>query len=121
MLVFSIRGNVLLLRVSCEHMARSSAGKDQVFGSTTTTHHVYDIAPKHVVSSAMEGINGITRTIFAYGVTSSGKTHTIHGNHMSPQIIPLVIKHAFSIMQETTCREFLLRLSYLEIYNEVSF
>ncbi|GAY32710.1 hypothetical protein CUMW_003770 [Citrus unshiu] len=67
---------------------------DRVFGPTTTTRHVYDIAAQHVVSGAMDGING---TIFAYGVTSSGKTHTMH----------------------TPNREFLLRVSYLEIYNEV--
>ncbi|AQL01250.1 Kinesin-like protein KIN-7K chloroplastic [Zea mays] len=64
----------------------------------------------------MEGING---TIFAYGVTSSGKTHTMHGDQRSPGIIPLAVKDAFSIIQETPKREFLLRVSYLEIYNEV--
>ncbi|KAL2565601.1 hypothetical protein AAZV13_19G116500 [Glycine max] len=64
----------------------------------------------------MEGING---TVFAYGVTSSGKTHTMHGDQRSPGIIPLAVKDAFSIIQETPNREFLLRVSYLEIYNEV--
>ncbi|KAI7754888.1 hypothetical protein M8C21_026674 [Ambrosia artemisiifolia] len=32
---------------------------DRVFGPTTTTRHVYDIAAQHVVSSAMEGINDL--------------------------------------------------------------
>jgi centromeric protein E len=58
-------------------------------------------------------------TIFAYGVTSSGKTHTMHGDQRSPGIIPLAVKDAFSIIQETPNREFLLRISYMEIYNEV--
>ncbi|KAL6606837.1 hypothetical protein ACP70R_042490 [Stipagrostis hirtigluma subsp. patula] len=89
---------------------------DRVFGQTTTTRHVYDAAAQHVVSGAMEGING---TIFAYGVTSSGKTHTIHGDQRSPGIIPLSVKDAFSIIQKTPNREFLLHISYLEIYNEV--
>ncbi|KAG0485244.1 hypothetical protein HPP92_009323 [Vanilla planifolia] len=89
---------------------------DRVFGPTTTTRHVYDVAAQNVVSGAMEGING---TIFAYGVTSSGKTHTMHGDQRSPGIIPLAVKDAFSIIQETPSREFLLRVSYLEIYNEV--
>lgn len=31
---------------------------DRVFGPTTTTRHVYDVAAQHVVSSAMEGVNG---------------------------------------------------------------
>ncbi|KAG4913090.1 hypothetical protein JHK86_053523 [Glycine max] len=89
---------------------------DRVFGPTTTTRQVYDVAAQHVVSGSMEGING---TVFAYGVTSSGKTHTMHGDQRSPGIIPLAVKDAFSIIQETPNREFLLRVSYLEIYNEV--
>ncbi|BAT96470.1 hypothetical protein VIGAN_08341800 [Vigna angularis var. angularis] len=89
---------------------------DRVFGPTTTTRQVYDVAAQHIISGSMEGING---TIFAYGVTSSGKTHTMHGDQRSPGIIPLAVKDAFSIIQETPNREFLLRVSYLEIYNEV--
>ncbi|KAJ0793569.1 putative plus-end-directed kinesin ATPase [Helianthus annuus] len=41
------------------------------------------------------------------------------GDQRSPGIIPLAVKDAFSIIQETPNREFLLRVSYLEIYNEV--
>jgi centromeric protein E len=89
---------------------------DRVFGPATTTRGVYDVAAQHVVNGAMEGVNG---TVFAYGVTSSGKTHTMHGDQKSPGIIPLAIKDVFSIIQETPDREFLLRVSYLEIYNEV--
>lgn len=89
---------------------------DKVFGPATTTRHVYDIAAEHVVGGAMKGING---TVFAYGVTSSGKTHTMHGEQKSPGIIPLAVKDVFGIIQETPGREFLLRVSYLEIYNEV--
>ncbi|OMP11966.1 hypothetical protein CCACVL1_00192 [Corchorus capsularis] len=91
-------------------------GFDRVFGPATTTRHVYDIAAQHVVSGAMQGING---TVFAYGVTSSGKTHTMHGEQKSPGIIPLAVKDVFATIQETPDREFLLRVSYLEIYNEV--
>ncbi|CAI9100965.1 OLC1v1038157C2 [Oldenlandia corymbosa var. corymbosa] len=99
-----------------EHNPSIAYAYDRVFGPTTTTRHVYDVAAQHVISGAMEGING---TIFAYGVTSSGKTHTMHGDQRSPGIIPLAVKDAFSIIQETPSREFLLRVSYLEIYNEV--
>ncbi|KAL6337157.1 hypothetical protein AAG906_036471 [Vitis piasezkii] len=99
-----------------EHNPSIAYAYDRVFGPTTTTRHVYDVAAQHIVGGAMEGING---TIFAYGVTSSGKTHTMHGDQRSPGIIPLAVKDAFSIIQETPSREFLLRVSYLEIYNEV--
>ncbi|CAK8569290.1 unnamed protein product [Lathyrus sativus] len=89
---------------------------DRVFGPHTISDEVYEVAAKPVVKAAMEGVNG---TVFAYGVTSSGKTHTMHGDHNSPGIIPLAIKDVFSMIQDTPGREFLLRVSYLEIYNEV--
>ncbi|KAL2254789.1 UNVERIFIED_CONTAM: Kinesin-like protein KIN-7D, mitochondrial [Sesamum indicum] len=89
---------------------------DRVFGPNTNTEEVYEVAARPVVKAAMDGING---TVFAYGVTSSGKTHTMHGDQNAPGIIPLAIKDVFSIIQDTPGREFLLRVSYLEIYNEV--
>ncbi|XVF67787.1 hypothetical protein PTKIN_Ptkin10aG0149900 [Pterospermum kingtungense] len=89
---------------------------DRVFGPHATSLDVYEVAAKPVVRAAMEGVNG---TVFAYGVTSSGKTHTMHGDQNAPGIIPLAIRDVFSIIQDTPGREFLLRVSYLEIYNEV--
>ncbi|KAF3435772.1 hypothetical protein FNV43_RR22864 [Rhamnella rubrinervis] len=101
---------------------------DKVFGPHTASHEVYEVAAKPVVKAAMEGVNG---TVFAYGVTSSGKTHTMHGDQNSPGIIPLAIKDVFSIIQDVSAhlnsihcdlysrKRVLLRVSYLEIYNEV--
>ncbi|XP_021896523.1 kinesin-like protein KIN-7C, mitochondrial [Carica papaya] len=34
-------------------------GFDKVFGPATTTRRVYDVAAQHVVSGAMQGINGL--------------------------------------------------------------
>ncbi|KAF6160532.1 hypothetical protein GIB67_019472 [Kingdonia uniflora] len=102
--------------VRCEYNPAAAYGFDRVFGPSTTSQMVYDVAARPVIKAAMEGING---TVFAYGVTSSGKTHTMHGDHNSPGIIPLAIRDVFSIIQDTPGREFLLRVSYLEIYNEV--
>ncbi|KAI3769704.1 hypothetical protein L6452_00816 [Arctium lappa] len=99
-----------------EYNPLTSYGFDRVFGPSAVTQEVYEVAGRPVVKAAMEGVNG---TVFAYGVTSSGKTHTMHGDHHSPGIIPLAIKDVFSIIQDTPGREFLLRVSYLEIYNEV--
>uniref|UniRef100_A0A6N2MHG7 Kinesin motor domain-containing protein n=1 Tax=Salix viminalis TaxID=40686 RepID=A0A6N2MHG7_SALVM len=70
---------------------------DKVFGPHTASHEVYEVAAKPVVKAAMEGVNG---TVFAYGVTSSGKTHTMHGDQNSPGIIPLAIKDVFSSIQD---------------------
>ncbi|KAI3809808.1 hypothetical protein L1987_19408 [Smallanthus sonchifolius] len=99
-----------------EYNPVTSYAFDRVFGSSAVTQEVYEVAARPVVKAAMEGVNG---TVFAYGVTSSGKTHTMHGDNHSPGIIPLAIKDVFSIIQDTPGREFLLRVSYLEIYNEV--
>ncbi|KAL6514533.1 hypothetical protein OROGR_020112 [Orobanche gracilis] len=99
-----------------EYNPMTSYAFDKVFGSNTNTQEVHEVAARPVVKAAMEGVNG---TVFAYGVTSSGKTHTMHGDQSSPGIIPLAIKDVFSIIQDTPGREFLLRVSYLEIYNEV--
>ncbi|KAH7315317.1 hypothetical protein KP509_21G044000 [Ceratopteris richardii] len=102
--------------VRCEYNHQTAYGFDKVFGPATTTRQVYDTAARMVVHGAMEGVNG---TVFAYGVTSSGKTHTMHGDQKSPGIIPLAIQDVFSFIQDTPGREYLLRVSYLEIYNEV--
>lgn len=64
---------------------------------------------------AMEGYNAL---IFAYGQTASGKTHTLSGSPSEPGIIPLSIRDLFSLIRSSPSREFLLRASYLELYNE---
>lgn len=63
----------------------------------------------------MEGYHG---TVFAYGMTGTGKTFSMQGTTSSPGVIPLAITDIFSYIRETPSREFLLRVSYLEIYNE---
>lgn len=63
----------------------------------------------------MEGYHG---TVFAYGTTGTGKTFSMQGTATSPGVIPLAITDIFSFIRETPHREFLLRVSYLEIYNE---
>ena len=63
----------------------------------------------------MEGFNSV---IFAYGQTASGKTFTLSGNEDEPGIIPRAMKDVFGYIKKTVGREYLLRCSYLEIYNE---
>ena len=65
----------------------------------------------------MSGMNG---TVFAYGVTSSGKTHTMMGSHRERGMVPQAIQHVFDLIEQNQNqdKEYLLRLSMLEIYNE---
>lgn len=63
----------------------------------------------------MEGFNAV---VFAYGQTASGKTFTLTGSPSNPGIIPLAVSDLFAQIRNTPGREFLLRASYLELYNE---
>ena len=65
--------------------------------------------------AAMDGYNAV---IFAYGQTASGKTFTLTGSPSNPGIIPLAVSDLFAEIRATPDREFLLRASYLELYNE---
>uniref|UniRef100_A0ACB8E8E0 Uncharacterized protein n=1 Tax=Sphaerodactylus townsendi TaxID=933632 RepID=A0ACB8E8E0_9SAUR len=57
-------------------------------------------------------------TIFAYGQTASGKTYTMLGTESSPGILPMAIEDVFKTICSIPDREFLLRISYMEIHNE---
>lgn len=88
---------------------------DNVFAPYDQNHKVYDASAKRLVRRVMEGYHG---TVFAYGMTGTGKTFSMQGTATSPGVIPLAITDIFSFIRETPHREFLLRVSYLEIYNE---
>lgn len=88
-----------------------------------------------------------TGTIFAYGQTSSGKTFTMMGTSRTPGVIPQAVEDVFQSIKNVRMvthvrnllrlvsvsfhpkgsllfqpkfpkKEFLLRVSYMEIYNE---
>jgi len=75
-----------------------------------------------VVDSALQGYN---TTIFAYGQTGAGKTYTMEGfnregNIEERGIIPRAIEQIFNHIQQYASprMRFLVRASYLQIYNE---
>ena len=96
---------------------------DKTYGEETTTREVYDSIAKNIVSSAVTGLNG---TIFAYGQTSSGKTFTMQGSGTIAEgsagsgggIVHMAASDIFRHIKETEDRVFLVRVSFLEIYNE---
>lgn len=90
---------------------------DHVFDGGASNGEVFDEVASPVVAAALDGING---TIFAYGVTSSGKTHTMMGSREVPGIVPQAMQQIFaSIARQGGRTEYTLRLSMMEIYNEV--
>ncbi|KAJ8535599.1 hypothetical protein K7X08_023319 [Anisodus acutangulus] len=88
---------------------------DRIFGDECRTLEIYKERTKKIVSTAVQGFNG---TVFAYGQTSSGKTHTMRGSATEPGVIPMAVQDLFNFIEEEMNREFLLRMSYMEIYNE---
>jgi centromeric protein E len=58
--------------------------------------------------------------VFAYGQTSSGKTHTMKGypsNNEVTGLIPLSVDHIFKVIGASD-RKYSISVSYIEIYNE---
>lgn len=89
---------------------------------------VYDCTAQDVVSDIFKGYNG---TVFAYGQTSSGKTHTMEGPSADAQhssdldnlnlrgVIPRAVNSVFKTIEATDDSiEFILRVSMMEIYME---
>ena len=92
---------------------------DQVYDENSTQREIYENTAKPIVQSSLDGYNG---TIFAYGQTGTGKSHTMEGKDDPPDlrgIIPNSCCHIFDeIAKSGSTTEFLVRSSYIEIYNE---
>ncbi|KAK4485521.1 hypothetical protein RD792_008163 [Penstemon davidsonii] len=70
---------------------------DHVFGEDCKTEDVYRARTGDIVAAAVRGFNG---TVFAYGQTSSGKTHTMRGSSSELGVIPLAVHDLFNIIQQ---------------------
>ncbi|EFH69259.1 hypothetical protein ARALYDRAFT_472057 [Arabidopsis lyrata subsp. lyrata] len=88
---------------------QSSFTFDKVFGPESLTENVYEDGVKNVALSALMGINA---TIFAYGQTSSGKTYTMRG------VTEKAVNDIYNHIIKTPERDFTIKISGLEIYNE---
>lgn len=88
---------------------------DHLFNPESTNEIIFDNVVRNIVQSAMEGFHG---SVFTYGQTSSGKTFTMNGDKNQPGIIPQAIAECFDQVQSMPGRDFILRVSYLEVYNE---
>lgn len=91
---------------------------DSVYGWESKQSDVYDDAVRPLVESVLQGFNV---TIFAYGQTGTGKTHTMQGESDDPDmrgVIPNSFHHIFTQISRTQNQKYLVRSSYLEIYQE---
>ncbi|KAF8212189.1 kinesin heavy chain [Mycena galopus ATCC 62051] len=92
---------------------------DRVFPILTQQTEVFDYGVKDIVKDVLDGYNG---TVFAYGQTGSGKTWTMMGDIESDEhrgIIPRITEQIFqSIVESDAHLEYLVKVSYMEIYLE---
>ena len=95
---------------------------DHIFDMDSTQEDVYKIAAVPAVESLMSGYNS---TIFAYGQTGTGKTYTMEGfsyDYLSPKkgLIPRAIENIFKYIENNSNSDttFIIRVTYLQIYNE---
>ncbi len=96
---------------------------DKTFSEASTTKEVYSEIAAGITKSVVSGLNG---TIFAYGQTSSGKTFTMQGsgtieegdNEDGGGIVHMAARDIFSHIGNDSERDYLIRVSFVEIYNE---
>eukprot|EP01031_Cornospumella_fuschlensis_P038122 gene38122-46319_t len=90
---------------------------DKVFGMYSRQEEVFEAVVRPIVDETLAGFNC---TIFAYGQTGTGKTHTMEGDIHSEEeagIVPRAVK-AILEQLEASGSEFTVRVSFLELYNE---
>ena len=91
---------------------------DFVFATDSAQSLLYEQSAFSLVDNVLDGYNG---TIFAYGQTGCGKTHTMMGNPSSEEgkgIIPRTFSQIITITKNDTAKTHLIRCSFIEIYNE---
>ncbi|NWS39987.1 KIF5C protein, partial [Probosciger aterrimus] len=116
-----LRGDKFIPRFKGDETVVIGQGKpyvfDRVLPPNTTQEQVYNACAKQIVKDVLEGYNG---TIFAYGQTSSGKTHTMEGKLHDPQLMGIIPRIAHDIFDHIYSMdenlEFHIKVSYFEIY-----
>lgn len=89
---------------------------DQLFDVAASQTNVYESTTKPLLNSILDGFNA---TVFAYGATGCGKTHTILGTAEDPGVIFLTMKELYHMIDDLRDSKVIdISLSFLEIYNE---
>ena len=92
---------------------------DRVYDCETNQERLYETAIAPMVDEVLQGFNC---TVFAYGQTGTGKTHTMTGDMSSPEgsgVIPRAVGHIFRYLNGLGgVNEFTVKCSFLELYNE---
>ncbi|CAG9319248.1 unnamed protein product [Blepharisma stoltei] len=90
---------------------------DFAFDENSLQKEIFDKTTKFLIDGILNGFNA---TVFAYGATGAGKTYTMLGEADSPGMMLMTFVELFTKVEELTLeRAYKVKLSYLEIYNEV--
>ncbi|TRY66924.1 hypothetical protein TCAL_08038 [Tigriopus californicus] len=91
---------------------------DAVYDCNSKQADIYEESFANLVDCVLNGFNG---TIFAYGQTGTGKTFTMEGIRGDADlrgVIPRSFEHIFTHISASSDEQYLVRASYLEIYQE---
>ncbi|KAG8717775.1 kinesin-like protein Klp5 [Ceratobasidium sp. 394] len=89
---------------------------DRVFDQDAQQIDVFEGTTKKLLDGLLDGFNA---TVFAYGATGCGKTHTISGTDTDPGIIYLTMTELFQRIAEIETEQIVqVSVTFLEIYNE---
>jgi hypothetical protein len=88
---------------------------DYAFNNKDNQETIFNCTTKPLIEGI---INGFNAAVFAYGATGAGKTYTMLGDDNNPGIMPLAFGELFKLIKNYSNREYLIKLCYLEIYNE---
>lgn len=97
----------------------SSYTFDNVFGPSldVSNRTVYNRSCAHLVNKFLH--EGYNSTLFAYGMTGSGKTYSMRGDDHDPGFVRLAIDDIFTKIDSPNLGcSYALSVTYLEIYNE---
>ncbi|XP_063152706.1 kinesin-like protein KIF17 [Candoia aspera] len=114
----SARGQCFIQNPTAEDDPPKQFTFDGAYYMNHNTEQIYNEIAYPLIEGVTEGYNG---TIFAYGQTGSGKSFTMQGILDPPSqkgIIPRAFEHLFESVQCAENTKFLVRASFLEIYNE---
>eukprot|EP00659_Diplonema_papillatum_P011896 gene11896-18351_t len=93
----------------------SSFSVNKVFEQTSNTAEVFTRAAKDIVAHALQGWSG---TVFAYGQTSSGKTHTMMGSGDEPGVVQMSMDYMWQQIDKDAEADYVVRCTCMEVYNE---
>lgn len=97
------------IKIISEHNKEAEYVFDKIFSSSTTQQILF----KNMIDLINKFREGFNCTIFCYGNTGAGKTHTMVGTETDPGLVFNIVKYLLEYDQ--------INISFIEIYNEKIF